>query len=256
MSLTEIDGVIRHLEQIVHHCAEENSALGIFALVYLQTTIRVKEGILANLFEEGGRMERMDVLFAKRYLDAYDGFRKGDTITQSWQTAFDAAKDNKLLVLQHLLLGMNAHISLDLGIAAATVDKPETITRLERDFMTINAILTEQIDEMQDRLSSVSPLLFLLDWFGKRNDEHFAAFGIKTMRNFSWQVAKRMAQLHTEQDQVDEIKKLDAEVAGLSSLILNPGRMGRFLGRIVRWFEVKDWRKVLHKLGYNPATDK
>jgi len=43
----------------------------------------------------------------------------GQTPTESWVKAFDATEFWWLIVLQHLLMDMNAHINLDLGIAAA-----------------------------------------------------------------------------------------------------------------------------------------
>jgi len=131
-------------------------------------------------------MARLDVIFANRYLDALALYRNSEPCTRSWEIAFEAAQNQDFLILQHLLLGMNAHINLDLGIAAhinldlgiaaAESVEPNRISELERDFMSINRVLSEKIDEVQDRLSRVSPLLFLLDWAGQRKDEQFAEF--------------------------------------------------------------------------------
>src|SRR3712207_8653052 len=61
------------------------------------------------------------------------------------------------LVVQHLILGMNAHINLDLGVAAATVaPTPEELQSLKPDFMTINALLGRlfAVVELEDRKST------------------------------------------------------------------------------------------------------
>src|SRR6202008_4811607 len=94
---------------------------GYFAALYYKVTSRVRDGIHNGEFEDGARMEKLDVLFASRYLDAYTKWRNGQQPSLSWQTAFESTKRSSVLVLQHLLLGMNAHINLDLGIAAAEV---------------------------------------------------------------------------------------------------------------------------------------
>jgi Family of unknown function (DUF5995) len=70
-------------------------------------------------FDSPERMARLGVNFANRYLAAYEGYRSGGAGTQSWKFAMDAAQEWWPIVLQHLLLAMNAHINLDLGIAAA-----------------------------------------------------------------------------------------------------------------------------------------
>ena len=77
----------------------------------------MKDGINNKDFEDGVRMERLDVTFANRYLDAFYSWIAGKQITNSWKIAFDSVAQSKSLVIQHLLLGMNAHINLDLGIA-------------------------------------------------------------------------------------------------------------------------------------------
>ena len=41
--------------------------------------------------------------------------------SRSWMVAFQGCDDADLLILQQLLSGMNAHINLDLGVAAAQV---------------------------------------------------------------------------------------------------------------------------------------
>lgn len=95
------------------------SRLGYFAALYRRVTMAVKQGVADNIFQDGARMERLDVIFANRYLDALQEFRNGQPTTMSWRAAFQAAAHWYPLVLQQLLVGMNAHINLDLGVAAA-----------------------------------------------------------------------------------------------------------------------------------------
>ena len=128
-----IDEVIQALEQLIAECADSNDRIGYFAALYHKVTVRVKQGILNREFENGARMERLDVIFANRYLKAVEQYRNQETPTGSWQAAFDAARKRSTLVLQHLLLGMNAHINLDLGIAAVEAANRNDLRSIRND---------------------------------------------------------------------------------------------------------------------------
>lgn len=248
MPAESIAKVIEKLEKIVRESISSGSRLGIFAQLYLGVTRMVAEGIEQGRFEDGPRMERLDVLFANRYLDAYEGYSNGQSITQSWKTAFDAAQKNNLLTLQHLLMGMNAHINLDLGIAAAETVPASELENLKADFFEISKMLTENIEAVQSQLNQISPLLFLLDWTGKKSDEQFAEFSLKKARQHSWQVAKRISKCSTTEKPA-QIEALDGYVSVLNKLISKPGILLGTLVKLVKLFEVKDIRTVIQVLG-------
>ena len=101
-------------------------------------------------------MEKLDVIFALRYIDAWKAWISGKPLTQSWQVAFDASKNGGTVILQQMLLGINAHINLNLGIAASeTVGSQGSIVNILHDFDTINAILAPLVDEVQKDLTQV-----------------------------------------------------------------------------------------------------
>src|SRR5947207_2335420 len=118
MQLLTIDEIILELEQIIDHCIKTKNKAGYFAALYHNVTCHVKTGIANGDFEDGARMERLDVIFASRYIDAWHAFNNKTPLSQSWNIAFQQVSKWPTLVLQHLLLGINAHINLDLGIAA------------------------------------------------------------------------------------------------------------------------------------------
>ena len=72
-----IGEVIAELTAIVEWAKSANSRLGYFPALYRNVTIKVRDGIASGLFEDGPRMERLDVLFASRYLAAFNGWREG-----------------------------------------------------------------------------------------------------------------------------------------------------------------------------------
>ncbi len=149
--------------------------------------------IAQGFFEDGSRMERLDVIFANRYLDEYDRFHAGlPTKRQSRQIAFDATESWWPIVLQHLLLGMNAHINLDLAIAAAETCPGSEIDALEGDFSKINEVLVSLIDDVEDALSSFWHPLWLLDKVGGRSDEVIIEFSLERARAAAWDCAVRL----------------------------------------------------------------
>ncbi len=105
-----IDEVIAALDDIIDRSITASSRLGYFAALYRKVTVRVRESIAEGFFDDGSRMERLDVIFANRYLDAYARFVRGDEPTSAWRYAFDVADQRRPIVLQHLLLGTLAGI--------------------------------------------------------------------------------------------------------------------------------------------------
>jgi hypothetical protein len=185
---TSIDEVISTLQEIINQEVNENSSLAYFPALYRLVTIRVKEGIANNEFEDGARMEKLDVLFANRYIDAYIAFKTKKPHTGSWRIVFEA-QQRPLLILQHLLLGMNAHINLDLAIAASETMKGNNLAALINDFNTINRLLSEMSDKVQMRISKVSPLLGLLDRWAGNTDTLLVNFSITIARDGAWKSA-------------------------------------------------------------------
>ncbi|MCH5718300.1 DUF5995 family protein [Niabella hibiscisoli] len=162
MPYPDINAVITDLQYIVDHCKKNNLRAGYFAALYLRMTQAVKEGITKGIFEDAKRMEQLDIHFAARYTDAWKCFVAQKPCTQSWQYTFNSSTNPNNIVLQHLLLGINTHINLDLAIAAAAIAPGDTIYALEKDFNTINNIIATLIDDVQECLSQVWARLCVL----------------------------------------------------------------------------------------------
>ena len=74
--INSIDEVIEILGKIITASENNNDPLGYFAALYQKVTIKVKEGIENNFFDDGPRMEKLDVVFANRYIDAYYSYQE------------------------------------------------------------------------------------------------------------------------------------------------------------------------------------
>jgi hypothetical protein len=235
------------MDQVIERCIRGRSQLAYFAVLYRDVTVRVRDAIAAGRFEDGPRMERLDVIFANRYLDALDRFWRGEAPTQSWSVAFQAAHSWPPIILQHLLLGTNAHINLDLAIAAAQVAPGNELPGLKRDLQEITVLLGEMIDGAQERIERVSPWIRIIDRVGGRTDEQVCAFAIKAARDLAWRAAEELAVAAPEELE-QEIALHDQIVAELGRGIRSPGLVLRAALYLVRVRETKSVPAVIEAL--------
>jgi len=217
-----IDDILDELDQILAESRRRRSRLGYFAALYRDVTAQVKRAIEAGEFDDGARMERLDVRFARYYLDALDARATAEGPSRAWARTFEAAARWRPLVLQHLLLGMNTHINLDLGIAAVEVTTEQRLPALKRDFNRINQILGSMIEAVQTRIAKVSPWIGVLDRLSGRADEVISNFCLVHARADAWDFAQTLAAMDPA-DRPQLIAEKDRETAERTAPILRPG---------------------------------
>lgn len=184
-----IEEVLNKLDEIILWSKENKSPNGYFACTYRATTAQVLRNVQLKKFEDNQRMVRMDVDFALRYINAFELYQEGKKCTNSWYLAFEASKNNQLLILQHIFLGMNAHINLDLGISAASVMPYRKINPLRNDFNIINSVIASINQNVQEKLSEVFYPVGLLDQVTNGKDNAVLDFAISRAREASWTTA-------------------------------------------------------------------
>lgn len=243
--MTTITDVIDRLTDIINQSKKENSPLGYFAALYRKVTIRVRDGIARGEFADNAQMEKLDILFAKRYIEAYDQWRSSKTPTKSWNLAFLASKRTEPLIIQHLLLGINAHINLDLGITANETIGDKPIESLKSDFDAINNILAEMVDDVQNQIGKVSPLFGILDPITGRSDEYLAKFSMNIARDGAWGFANELYKA-TREDRERMIADRDFTISVLAEGLASPkSNWINMILKVIRWFETKDVNKVI-----------
>jgi hypothetical protein len=242
-----IDEVLTELDRIIELTVTENNFLGIFAYVYRRTTAQIKLSIAEMQFEDNARMEQMDVAFANLYLTAYYGFITNQDCSAAWKAAFNA-KNEKITIIQHLMLGMNAHINMDLGIAAATFASGLNMSALKNDFMKVNKILNDLTNEMQDKVAKVSWLMFIIDWMGKNTDEKIVNFSMVKAREQSWNLACVLSESN-ENERKSIIEVTDHTISALGNMIKSPpGKFLKMALKLVEYFEEKEVKTIIAKL--------
>ncbi|WP_127530496.1 DUF5995 family protein [Paenibacillus kobensis] len=239
-----IDEVLERLDRIIQYSIDTGNRIGYFTAMYRTVTARVKAEIEAGRFEDGKRMERLDVCFANRFLDAYASYSSGGRCSQCWRIAFEAAEQSKPLILQHLLLGMNAHINYDLGIAAVDTCPGETLPSLHHDFNIINDILASMIDEVKRDLDSLSPWIGWLDEQDGKAADTIIRFSMNKARSYAWTFAMNLAK--DSQHKLELMARKGAETAVLGQDVLRPPGL---LFKAILWFvRLRESNDVVHNI--------
>jgi hypothetical protein len=215
------DAVLEELDAVVETCVRRRSRAGYFAALYRAVTRTVQARAAAGEFEDADRMLAFVGAFARRYLDAFDAWSGGRPTTEAWRAAFAAAQRWRPTVLQHVMLGINAHINLDLGIVTAeAADASGGLAPIARDFDEVNVLLASLVVACQDAVGAVSPWVGLLDRVGGRADTALVRFSLVQARAAAWRAAQRLAPLGASERSM-AIATLDHGVANLARLVTN-----------------------------------
>jgi hypothetical protein len=243
-----LEEVIEDIADVVRDAKGSGSRVGFFAAMYSGVTVQVRAGVESGLFEDGPRMERMATTFAARYLDALHQFRRGNRTSRCWDFAFRSAEMWRPLILQHLLLGINAHINLDLGIAAAQTSPGDELRDLRNDFVEINRVLSRQVEGIRETIGDLSPWIGLLDQVDPNAGRAIVNFSIQRAREQAWTVAELLAGL-PEEGWPGHIDVLDRNALSLARLVRDPpGFILKSGLRLIRVREMNDVRQTIERL--------
>ena len=186
--------------------------------MYLRVTEAVRDE-LPN-FESREFVERLDVLFAEFYFQAYEAAVAGDWISKAWAPLFDRRGEQRL-PLQFAIAGMNAHINNDLAHALVLTwtefgapghDSPES-----RDYKKVNQILQRVETEIKVPLSS-DALIAAVDHALGTADDFLALWSIRHAREQAWERARIMRSVTGE-----ELSGLFDRIVGFAgNLLLGP----------------------------------
>jgi Family of unknown function (DUF5995) len=247
MQAQNIDDVLRILDGIIADCKAKRDPLGYFPALYRQVTLKVKQGIAAGFFDDGPRMDRFDALFASRYFTAYDAFRSGGQPTKSWQLAFQSTQSGGLIILQDLLVGINAHINLDLGVVAGETFQGQALQDFHGDFNKINDILFGLIPPVETVISRFSPLIGLLEKIGGQDMIRVLDFSMDAARDDAWLHAVLLS-MQPPASWPLTVQALDAKVAFLGKIVAQPsGLVGKAVD-LIRETESKDVPAIIDAL--------
>ena len=216
--------VVEAIGLVIDWSIKTSSRLGYFAALYKRISIAVGVAVADGKFEDGARLERLDAAFANRYFDALNGhFHPGrfPKPTHAWQVTFDEASRPEPIMVQHMFSGVNAHIGLDLGIAAEAICPGPQLPKLQEDFNRINAVLASQVSGVVETVNGLSPVLADLYAVLQQDQINLINDTVKGYRDSAWRFAAVLAATPGFADPA-AITLRDLQVAQQGALIYKP----------------------------------
>lgn len=245
---TTLDEVIERINTIIDWSIVESNRLGYFAALYKRITAAVKAAVADGQFDDGPRMARLDVAFANRYFDAFNGYSTPAQFakpTRSWQVTFDAATNEQPIMLQHMLAGINAHIGLDLGIAAQAIDTKTSV--LKDDYDRINAVLASQVNGVVNDIDELSPALADIHAVLTNNEVFLIDEAVIQFRDDAWRFA-RLLEFEPRFAQPLTVGIRDFDVAKQGGLIYHPPNVVGISTAAIDAVAAQECRDVRHNI--------
>lgn len=184
----------------------------------------ITENVLATLegthptraFADEAFLTRLDLEFARRYLDAITAYERGDgTVPACWRVLFDHRRDASVGHVGFAACGVNAHVNFDLALAllATWEEFPPTPER-RADYDRVNDIFAEEMDDLRedfDAFLAGTAEGGLLDRLGNALSDLL----VRATRGQAWEAAERVWQHRGDDEAYREA--LAAETARLDN---------------------------------------
>lgn len=244
-----VDDVARNLDRIIDWSINADSTIGYFAVLYKRATFAVRHGLETGAFKDPKRMERFDLIFAKRYFDALNAYfhpRTNHKLTAPWEVSFVGQVDSDATMIQQMMTGLNAHICFDLGISAATV-APHSLQDLEPDFFHVNALLGSQVPGLLDIVEKLSPEFRKIRWLVP-NEIFWVRRLIVKFRTGAWWFAVALAKYPDQAKQ--KTVNQSAWTSALGAWYLDPPEKWKPFHHIVNVIS----KRESHDIGANVAA--
>lgn len=201
----------------------------IFLRCYSMMTANMLTALEQGRFSDSRWVERLLQRFAEYYFDALGLYEQQHPFTPAvWRQVHDASRHQRLHVLQHLLLGVNAHINFDLALALCDglrlewpVMTAEIRQSREADHNLVNQIISETIDAVQDTVvEKASPAMALVDKLMGRVDEWLLSQLIASWRTEVWREACAMLECNNPEERDKMRQELEQKVMGRAVQLL------------------------------------
>lgn len=241
------DDTLENFEKTIEWCLKNRNRNLFFAALYRTVTLKVHHAISAGLFEDNERMSRFVQHFSNYYFEAFRLYTKGELKESNpWYKVFSEGTKKKILV-QHMLLGVNAHINYDLANTCNAISPGSNIISLVNDFVTINNILSSTVEELKIKVYSISPLLYLASRFTRKFESDILNFSINTARSKSWETACQLA--ISDGEKLEEVESSSLLMTQkIANRIINPGKFASILVYFISLSEFNSFSQKFIKI--------
>ncbi len=213
--------VIARMESQLRLWREPSDPRSIFLECYTLMTRNMLLAVDEGRFNDGVWVSALLDRFAGYYFDALDVYsRSPDDTPKVWRHTFEVACRTGLHSVQHLFLGVNAHIRFDLVLTLTAMLRDEWpgLTDTERqmryeDHTRVNQIIYETINEVQDTvIERHSPEMSLVDTAMFGLDEWLIFRMISNWRDQTWQQAQALMGCAAQGESDELVRGIEARV--------------------------------------------
>jgi len=177
---------------------EAGDSRSLFLDCYRMMSENMFQAVQDGEFHDSQWVEQLVDHFSSYYFAALDAYRQDPGQSPAvWRLAFDKVAENRLLSIQNLLLGVNAHINYDLILALGDLLEPDW-SRLDEtqrrqryeDHTHVNLVIGRTIDSVQDTLIEPhEPVMDIVDRLLGPIDEWLISNLIERWRDEVWEQA-------------------------------------------------------------------
>ncbi len=217
-----IDGVLQNLAEIIESSRKNRNRAGYFAAFYSRLIVRLRDAVADGGFEDGQRVDRFTIALANRYFEARALFEQGGRPSPAWELALGANRDFWMLVPQHILLSLNAHLNMDLAIVAASTRPPGDLAAFRTDFERIHHNISDVLTDVIDELAQIWPALGALGPLLRGPEQTLMRFSLTRAREFAWDLAAELDGLNAAA-QGPILDRHELQIVRVGETIRNPG---------------------------------
>ena len=212
----------------------------VFASAYLTMTREIAARVSGREFNDPDWVNAYTVAFANLYRAAFHAFEVGSVleVPSPWRTAFETAAAARGLIIQDMLLGMNAHINHDLSLALveASIDTSREAKRA--DHFAVNEAIRHAVNAVQESIAARYGRVFgIVDNLLRRVDEDVAVLSIEKARLNAWTSALSLADARDDSERQAVLESIADRSDVIAGLILLPTRRGSLVFRLRRIVE-------------------
>lgn len=166
----------------------------IFLTCYAMMTQNMLTALARGEFADRVWVSALLHRFAEYYFEALDAYDRRADVPMVWRQAFETCTRPRVHVIQHLLLGVNAHINYDLVLVLVEMLRdewpqlsPEQARARYADHLHVNQVIYDTLDRVQDEVvERYSKSMALVDKAFLRADEWLLYRLIRTWREQVW----------------------------------------------------------------------
>lgn len=244
-----VDDALTGLAQLERDFLSRQNRRGVFVTAYGIITRTLTGKLGSGFFHDDGWVQKYLLAFANLYRKALEDYeaKRRPNVPPSWQQSFDTSVSGLALIIQDLLLGINAHINRDLGFALVEAGIDDSRETRYSDHTKVNDALAEATQEVQDQITAMYAAgLGPLDRLLGQLDEEITAYNFALARENAWAsgVALAGAASAAERERIAQV--IDSRAVVLGSVLLRANSAAPWLIDLLRRIEEgRRWWELL-----------